>query len=143
MQLTMVIQETLRLYPPSTFIPREALQELKLGEFHIPSGTNLWIPVPTLHRDPEIWGPNAHEFSPGRFSNGILGACKFPHMYIPFGMGARKCPGQNLAIAELKVVLSLILSRFSFSLSPSYCHSPAFRMVIEPEFGLNLRMRRL
>ncbi|KAJ8649882.1 hypothetical protein MRB53_002905 [Persea americana] len=141
--LTMVIQETLRLYPPSTFIPREALQDMKLGKFQIPKGTNLWIPVPTLHRDPEIWGPDAHEFNPGRFSDGIIVACKLPHMYIPFGIGARMCPGQNLAMAELKVVLSLILSRFSFSLSPSYCHSPAFRMVIEPEFGLNLLMRRV
>ncbi|KAJ8649884.1 hypothetical protein MRB53_002907 [Persea americana] len=96
-----VIHETMRLFPTATLVPREALQEMKLGEVHIPKGTNFWIPVPTLHREPEIWGPSAQEFDPGRFSNGIIGACKFPHMYIPFGMGARICPGQNLTMAEL------------------------------------------
>ncbi|XP_010273731.1 PREDICTED: cytochrome P450 714C2-like [Nelumbo nucifera] len=139
--LTMVIQETLRLYPPSSFIAREAFKEKHIDELCIPKGVNLWIPIATLHRLPEIWGPDSDEFKPERFAQGISGACKLPQMYMPFGLGPRTCLGQKFAMVELKIILSLIVSKFSFSLSPNYIHSPAFKLVIQPEYGINLLIR--
>ncbi|XXG40103.1 hypothetical protein AAC387_Pa01g0900 [Persea americana] len=141
--LTMVIQETLRLYPPAPFVVREALQSLDYGGIEIPEGMNLWIPIPTMLHDPELWGSDAHEFNPERFSHGIANACKLPHVYMPFGIGARSCLGQNFAMVELKIVLSLILSKFRFSLSPSYRHSPAFRLTVEPGHGVNLLISKV
>jgi len=142
-QITMVIQETLRLYPPAAFVAREALNDLKIGSLNIPKGTNIRIPVALAHRDPVVWGPNSDRFDPGRFANGIAGACKAPHMYMPFGVGARTCAGQNLAMVELKVVLSLVLSKFEFALSPKYVHCPAFRLTIEPGNGVPLILKKL
>jgi len=139
----MVIQETLRLYPPAAFVTREALNDIKLGNLNIPKGTNIRIPVALVHRDPAAWGPNADKFDPGRFGNGIAGACKPSHMYMPFGVGARTCAGQNLAMVELKVVLSLLLSRFKFALSPDYVHCPAYRLTIEPGKGVPLILKKL
>ncbi|XP_040385208.1 uncharacterized protein LOC102704935 isoform X2 [Oryza brachyantha] len=130
--LTMVIHETLRLYPPAAFVVREALNDIKLGSIDIPKGTNISIPIAMAHRNPSVWGPSADKFDPDRFANGIAGACKPPHMYMPFGVGVRTCAGQNLAIVELKVVLSLLLSKFEFTLSPNYVHCPAFRLTVEP-----------
>nr|CAD1817447.1 unnamed protein product [Ananas comosus var. bracteatus] len=141
--LTMVIQETLRLYPPASFVTRETLRDMKLGAIHIPKGVNVKILIAIAHRDGELWGPNADEFNPERFANGIAGACKPPHMYMPFGLGIRTCAGQNLAMIELKIVLSLLLSKFVFALSPSYVHSPAFRLTVEPGFGVPLIVKRL
>nr|CAB3459190.1 unnamed protein product [Digitaria exilis] len=141
--VTMVIQETLRLYPPAAFVTREALNDIKLGSLNIPKGTNIRIPVALAHRDPAIWGPNSDRFDPARFANGIAGACKPPHMYMPFGVGTRTCAGQNLAMVELKVVLSLVLSRFEFALSPKYVHCPAFRLTIEPGNGVPLILKKL
>lgn len=143
MQLAMVIQETLRLYPPAPFVSREALKSMEFGGIGIPAGVNLWIPVSLMHHDPELWGPGAHEFNPERFSGGIVNACKLPHVYMPFGVGARTCLGQNFAMVELKVILSLILSKFTFSISPSYCHSPAFRLTVEPGNGVNLLVSKV
>ncbi|KAJ4953049.1 hypothetical protein NE237_029881 [Protea cynaroides] len=141
--LTMVIQETLRLYPPAAFVSREPSVDMKFGDVHVPQGVNIWIPVSTFHHDPDIWGHDAHMFNPERFANGIFRACKLPHAYMPFGMGTRTCAGQNFAMIELKVLLSLILINFSFSLSPNYDHSPAFRLVIEPGNGVELLFRRV
>jgi len=143
MQLTMVIQETLRLYPPAAFVVREALQDVDLKGFLIPKGMNIQIPLLVLQHDPQLWGPDVHKFNPERFANGVLGACKVPQAYIPFGIGSRVCVGQHLAMIELKVVLSLILMKFHFSLSPSYLHKPAFRLVIEPGQGVVLQMTRI
>ncbi|XP_010256391.1 PREDICTED: cytochrome P450 714C2-like [Nelumbo nucifera] len=141
--LTMVIQEALRLYPPVGVLTREVFKDMKFGEIHVPKGAFLWIAVAILHQDPEFWGADANKFNPERFINGSVGACKFPHLYMPFGFGPRICLGQNLAMLELKMLLARILSEFSFSLSPKYCHSPVLGLVIEPEYGVNLLVQRL
>ncbi|RDX65286.1 Cytochrome P450 714C2, partial [Mucuna pruriens] len=138
--LTMVIQETLRLYPPAAFVVRTAFQDVTLKGLLIPKGMNIQIPLSLLQQDPQLWGPDAHKFNPERFANGVLGASKVPQAYIPFGIGARVCIGQQLAMTELKLILSLILSKFRFSLSSSYHHSPVFHLVIEPGQGVVLNM---
>jgi cytochrome P450 len=143
LQLTMVIQETLRLYSPIVFVERTAFQDINIKGIKVPKGMNIQIPIPILQHDIDLWGPDAHEFNPERFANGVLGACKIPQAYIPFGIGSRVCPGQHLSTIELKVILSLILSKFRLSLSSSYCHSPAFRLLIEPGQGVVLNMTRI
>ncbi|XAR60844.1 hypothetical protein NMG60_11034368 [Bertholletia excelsa] len=142
-QLTMVLQETLRLYPPGHALSREALKDLNIGGILVPKGVNLWTMVAKLHTDPETWGPDSYTFRPERFANGISGACKLPQSYLPFGFGPRICPGQNLALLELKMVVGLLLSNFSFSLSPDYIHAPIMKLVIEPKYGTNLLVKKL
>ncbi|KAF3445617.1 hypothetical protein FNV43_RR10793 [Rhamnella rubrinervis] len=55
-QLAMVIQETLRLYPPAAFVIREALEEIKLKHIVIPKGVDIQIPISILHQIPSLWG---------------------------------------------------------------------------------------
>lgn len=143
MQLTMVIHETLRLFPPAAFVVRAASEDITFKDIMIPKGINFQIPIAMLHRQYDMWGPDAHKFNPERFARGIAGACKTPQAYMPFGVGSRVCVGQHFAMTELKVILSLILSKFCFSLSPAYHHSPTMRLVILPEHGVIIRLRKL
>ncbi|KAL1547246.1 cytochrome P450 714C2-like protein [Salvia divinorum] len=141
--LTMAINESLRLYPPVSVVSREALKDMIFGKLNVPKGVNLWTLVTTLHTDPEIWGSDSYEFNPQRFAEGVAGACKYPYLYMPFGVGPRLCLGQNLALIELKILISLILSKYSISLSPKYVHSPLLNLVIEPKFGVHLLVKPL
>ncbi|CAN6226572.1 unnamed protein product [Urochloa humidicola] len=137
--LGMVIQETLRLYPAGSVVSRQALRRgVTLGGVRVPAGVNIYVPVSTVHLDPELWGADAREFDPGRFATQPP-----PHAYLPFGAGARTCLGQSFAMAELKVLLALVLSRFELTLSPDYVHSPALRLIVEPEHGMRLVLRRV
>uniref|UniRef100_A0A0E0G9D3 Cytochrome P450 n=1 Tax=Oryza nivara TaxID=4536 RepID=A0A0E0G9D3_ORYNI len=139
----MVVQETLRLFPPSSFVVRETFRDMQLGRLLAPKGTYLFVPVSTMHHDVAAWGPTARLFDPSRFRDGVAAACKHPQAsFMPFGLGARTCLGQNLALVEVKTLVAVVLARFEFTLSPEYRHSPAFRLIIEPEFGLRLRIRR-
>ncbi|KAG8068294.1 hypothetical protein GUJ93_ZPchr0005g14991 [Zizania palustris] len=139
----MVVQETLRLFPPSSFVVRETFWDMQLGRLLAPKGTYLFVPVSTMHHDTVSWGPTARRFDPGRFRDGVAAACKHPQAsFMPFGLGARTCLGQNLALVEVKTLVAIVLARFAFALSPDYKHSPAFRLIIEPEFGLRLLIRR-
>ncbi|CAJ1960653.1 unnamed protein product [Sphenostylis stenocarpa] len=142
-QLAMVIHEALRLYPPVTVVSREAFKDMKFGNLDVPKGFNLWIMVASLHTNPDIWGDDAYKFKPERFANGTSGSCKLPHVYMPFGVGPRVCLGQNLAIIELKMLIALMVSKFTFSLSPHYVHSPTLRLLIEPEHGVNILVKKL
>ncbi|KAJ1292451.1 hypothetical protein BS78_02G392200 [Paspalum vaginatum] len=140
-KLTMVIQETLRLYPAGSVVSRQALRDVTLGGVRVPAGVNIYVPVSTLHLDPELWGADARDFDPERFAPARARPLP-PHAYLPFGAGARTCLGQAFATAELKVLLALVLSRFDLRLSPSYRHSPALRLIVEPQHGVRLLLKR-
>jgi cytochrome P450 len=139
-----VVLETLRLFPPSSFVVRETFRDMRLGRLRAPRGTYLFVPVSTMHHDAAAWGPAARRFDPGRFRDGVAAACnKHAAAFMPFGLGARTCLGQNLALVEVKAIVALVLARFHLALSPGYRHAPAFRFIIEPEFGLRLLVRRV
>lgn len=123
-------------------VSREALQETQIGHIVVPKGVCLWTLIPTLHRDPDIWGPNVNEFDPECFANGISNACKLPQVYIPFGVGPGLCLGKNFALDQLKILIANIISEFTFSLSPKYIHSPIYRMIVEPAQGVHLIIKK-
>ncbi|XP_022752770.1 cytochrome P450 714C2-like [Durio zibethinus] len=141
--LRMVVLEVLRLYPATAFVSRQALQNVKLGHVEIPKGVNIWLWLLELHFDPKFWGPDAEKFNPERFANGISKACRSSQAYIPFGVGARVCPGQSLAMTELQVLFAIILSNFRLTISPNYRHSPQYALLIEPEFGVNVLVQKI
>ncbi|XP_039018642.1 cytochrome P450 734A1-like [Hibiscus syriacus] len=133
--LSMILNESLRLYPPTIATIRRAKADAELGGYIIPRGTELLIPILALHHDQAIWGSDANEFFPPRFSEGVARAAKDPVGFIPFGLGVRTCIGQNLAIMQAKLALSIILQRFSFRLAPSYRHAPTVLMLLYPQYG--------
>ncbi|KAI4370692.1 hypothetical protein MLD38_019012 [Melastoma candidum] len=91
---------------------------MKFGNLHVPKGVIVWALTVKLHRDPEIWGPDVEHFNPERFIEGVNGVCKLPQVLIPFGFGPGIRLGQNLALAELKILIAMIVSLFLLSLSP-------------------------
>lgn len=109
----MVVDETLRLYPPAWIIGRHSLAPDKLGEYDIPKDTNCLIPVYYMHRDPKHWEA-PEEFRPERFSKeNAKGRHKF--VYFPFGGGPRLCIGNNFALMEMQVVVPMIVRSFKMT----------------------------
>lgn len=139
----MILNETLRLYPPAVATIRTAKVDVELGGCHVPRGTELMIPILAVHHDARLWGPDAAQFNPGRFANGVARAARHPTAFIPFGLGARTCIGQNLALLEAKITLAVLLQRYSFRLSPSYVHAPTVLMLLYPQYGAPVIFRPL
>ena len=135
----MIINESLRLYPPAVGVARNVDREVKLGDITLPANISFEIPILAIHHDPQIWGEDAHLFKPERFAEGVVKATKDNiTAFIPFGMGPRICVGFNFAENEAKIALSMILQRYTFTLSPAYIHSPVQRLTVIPQYGLQV-----
>ncbi|KAF6139927.1 hypothetical protein GIB67_028795 [Kingdonia uniflora] len=115
--MTMIINETLRLYPPVLGMTRTASREIRLGDLLLPADIELVILCLVTHNDPEIWGEDAHLSKLDRFAEGITKAAKNTMAYLPFGLGPRTCVGSNFAMIEVKLALSMILQRCTFTVT--------------------------
>ncbi|XP_074577160.1 cytochrome P450 734A6-like [Curcuma longa] len=141
--LGMILNETLRLYPPAVATIRRAKVDVELGGCRVPRGTELLIPIMAVHHDARLWGPDVAQFNPARFADGAARAATHPAAFIPFGLGARMCIGQNLALLEAKLTMAILLRRFAFRLAPSYVHAPTVLMLLYPQYGAPILFRPL
>ena len=141
LQVNMILQEVLRLYPPVIETNRQVTQDTKIGNMILPAGVVVNIPVLLMHHDEKIWGNDAKEFNPYRFSEGISKASKGNMSFFAFGWGPRICIGSNFAMIEAKLTLVCILQRFVFELSPSYLHAPSAIGSLRPQFGAPIIIR--
>ncbi|PUZ55703.1 hypothetical protein GQ55_5G233400 [Panicum hallii var. hallii] len=141
--VTMILYEVLRLYPPVVQLDRQTHKEIELGGVTYPTGVVLSLPIVFIHHDKDVWGDDAGEFRPERFTDGISRASKDSPAFFPFGWGPRICVGQNFALVEAKMALSSILQHFSFGLSPSYTHAPFPVSTLQPEHGAQIMLKKL
>ncbi|MDG9728716.1 cytochrome P450 [Streptomyces sp. DH41] len=136
-----VLDESLRLWPTAPAFAREAREDTVLGGTY-PMRRGAWALVLTgmLHRDPEVWGPDAERFDPDRFGAKAVRA-RAPHTFKPFGTGARACIGRQFALHEATLVLGLLLRRYELLPEPDYRLRVTERLTLMPE-GLRLRLGR-
>ncbi|KAK4285783.1 hypothetical protein QN277_002433 [Acacia crassicarpa] len=141
--VSMILYEVLRLYPGTPTLTRVVSKNTRLGNLTLLAGTRVVIPVIQVQQDSQLWGEDAKEFNPQRFSKGISKATKNQCSYVPFAWGPRICPGQNFALLEAKIALSLLLQNFTFELSPSYAHAPFLVLTLQPQYGTHIILRKL
>ncbi|WOL13315.1 cytokinin hydroxylase [Canna indica] len=138
-----VWNEVTRLYPPSPNLQRQAREYIHMGGMVIAKGTNMWVDLVGMHHDPELWGDHVNEFRPERFEHDIHGGCKCRMGFASFEIGGRICIGRNMSSLEYKILLSLILTKFNVSISPSYKHSPEVMLILRPSNGVHLILNSL
>jgi cytochrome P450 len=125
-----VFRETIRLYPPITFLPRVAEQATRLGPVAVRRGALIMVAPWVLHRhrrywrDPEVFDPD--RFLPQREAEMTQGA------YIPFGIGPRICAGAAFATVEATLLIARLFRRFDFHVASPAGVQPAARLTTRP-----------
>ncbi len=134
----LVIDETLRLYPPTWITARTTTGAVDVGAYRIPAnGTVLLSPYVT-HRDPRFWA-DAERFDPERFRRGSPARPRYA--YFPFGGGPRTCIGSAFALMEMQIVVAMVAQRYDLALAPGWRVEPEPGTVLVPRGGLRIMLR--
>ena len=104
----LVVEESMRLYPPAYFIDRVNIKEDTYNGITLPKGSTLLFSVYEIHRHPDYWD-NPEAFIPERFLDENT---KFSKNYFPFGAGPRMCIGNNFAMYEMILAITTVVERF-------------------------------
>ncbi|PWA97039.1 cytochrome P450 protein [Artemisia annua] len=92
--MNMIVEESLRLYPPVPALKRRVKTKVRLGKMTLPPNMELYISILAVHHDPRIWGEDVYKFKPDRFEGGKAEATNnTPAAFLPFGFGPRTCVG--------------------------------------------------
>ena len=112
--------ETLRLYPLAPVMSlRTVANSFEFEGYKVPAGETLLIGFTVPHRMSEYF-PNPERFDIDRYT-----AERAEHrqhgVYAPFGLGAHRCLGSNLAEALIAINMVAILRETELVLDPPNC----------------------
>ena len=136
----MVIEESMRLYPPAHTMSRRALGDDEICGHAIPAGSTVIVSPWLLHRHKALWD-DPDDFKPERFSP-ERSAARPKFAYIPFGGGARVCIGATFAMTEAMLILATVAQRYRLRLEPGHPVEPVGLITLRPRFGLSMRLER-
>ncbi|KAK9091230.1 hypothetical protein Sjap_024407 [Stephania japonica] len=115
--LNMVIKETMRLHPVAPLlVPHESVEDITINGYFIPKKSRVLVNVWAIGRDPNVWSEDAEKFNPDRFVDVDVDTHGRDFQLIPFGSGRRICPGMNLGLLMVQLVLAQILHCFTWEL---------------------------
>ena len=137
---SMVVNESLRVYPPAWVVERASICPTQVGDRRVPRNFTFLMSPWTVHHDAR-WFDRPLEFEPERWADGL--ARRLPRFaYFPFGGGPHQCIGNTFALTEATLVLATIGQRFRLSLLPGQDLRPSPTITLRPKHGLRMRVSR-
>lgn len=128
--LRAVVKETMRLHPVlPLLVPHMASQHCQISEYDIPSNTQAYVNVWAINRDPIVWD-RPLEFCPERFLGSNMDVRGQHFELLPFGSGRRACPGMNLGLNSVHLMLASLLHAFDWTVSGAVDMSEKFGIVM-------------
>lgn len=138
--LEMVLDESMRLYPPAWTIEREPIEDDEIRGYHIPKGCVLVTSPYLVHQNPDVWD-NPQGFDPERFAPDKRDEYH-RYAHFPFGGGPRKCVGADFAIMEAKLILAEVLRRFDLNLAGYAEVELEANVTLHPLDGLPMKVEK-
>lgn len=132
----MVVEESMRIYPPVHTIAREAMAEDTLVGQRVPKGSTVLIVPWLLHRHAKLWD-NPGQFDPERFSP-ERSETRQRFAYLPFGGGKRICIGAAFALTEATVLLATLAQRYRLRLAPGHPVEPQGLITLRARHGMQM-----
>ncbi|XP_012231781.2 cytochrome P450 6A1-like [Linepithema humile] len=144
--LDKVFKETLRKYPPLTFLMRKSVSDYTFDgtKVSIPKNQSVWIPSYAIHYDPSIY-PEPDVFDPERFTEEAERS-RHAMFYLPFGDGPRNCIGARFAVHQTKIGLIKMLRNYKVETCEKtripYKNDPK-AFLLAPIDGIHLRITKI
>nr|GMC64160.1 cytochrome P450 CYP736A12-like [Ipomoea batatas] len=108
--------KSFRLHPLGPLlIPREAREDSTVDGFHIPKKARIIVNVWSIGRDPNVW-VDPEKFILERFEGCNIDYRGSNFEFIPFSSGRRSCPGLQLGITVVRLVVAQLVHCFDWEL---------------------------
>ena len=136
----MVLGESMRMFPPSYVIPRQALEDFPIDKYIVPRGTIVLMSPYLIHHDsrfhadPEKFNPHAWD-KHSRSANA-------KYEYFPFSRGPRACIGEPFAWMQGILVLASIAQFWRIKLAPGHPVEMLPLMNLRPKYGMLMTLHR-
>jgi cytochrome P450 len=132
----MVVEESMRIYPPVHTIARQALADDTLVGRQVPKGSTVMIVPWLLHRHVKLW-ENPGRFDPERFS-AEQSSKRARFSYLPFGGGKRICIGAAFSLAEATILLATLAQQYRLRLVPGHPVEPQGLITLRARYGMKM-----
>jgi cytochrome P450 len=140
--LGIVINESMRLFPPVPALFRKALVDTSIQGYFVPAGTMVAVAPWLNHYLPGLW-TNPHAFDPERF-NAVRREDRSHRLaFMPYGAGAHKCIGMHFATNVVKVVIHHLLRGHRIEMRPGYTLEWDLTAMPTPTDGFPVLVRRV
>jgi cytochrome P450 len=131
-----VFRETLRLYPPVSFMLRDAGEATTMRDKAICPADPLFVSPWLIHRHRGQW-ERPDVFDPDRFASDSAKA-SLKTSYLPFSLGPRVCLGANFAMQEAILTLASMALTFRFDPVAGHVPRPVSRLTVRSANGIRL-----
>ena len=132
--------ESMRLFPVGPVSERtHSNYGLQFDHYAIPPGTRTQVHIAAQHRNPLHWD-NPDAFIPERWEGMIPLQWKEPGIYIPFMIGPRRCIGKNMALVQLRLVLTMLIKNLDFIKADNRKISEVHNFILMPRDGVKVRV---
>ncbi|MBC6492035.1 cytochrome P450 [Flavihumibacter stibioxidans] len=128
----MVFGESLRMYPPSYLIPRQAIEAFAIGDYTIPAGTIILLSPYLMHHDPRFH-EDPEKFNPRAWDRDVASQ-RSKYEYFPFSRGPRSCIGEPFAWLQGVLAIATIARFWKLELESDH--------PVELETVINLRPKK-
>ena len=135
----MVIDETMRLYPPVWVMARKSFKEDIVLGYHLPAASTVLINTYGMNYDETYWH-QPFEFLPDRFHTDNKEQ-RHPFLFIPFGAGQRPCIGSSFAMMVMQTVIMRLVQRFEFHIPNGFTVVPEPNITLRAKNGIQLLIR--
>ncbi|KAL8494650.1 hypothetical protein ACS0TY_025473 [Phlomoides rotata] len=114
--LDCVVKEAFRLHPVvPLLLPHESIEDCVVDGYHIPKKSRIMVNVWAIGRDPNVWH-DPLSFTPERFMGSNIDVKGHNFQLLPFSSGRRGCPGMQLGLTVVKLVVAQLVHCFQWEL---------------------------
>lgn len=113
------IRETLRTKGDTWGPIRQTTNPVRVGPYVLPKNALCLVLIARVHEHPDNYGTEGKTFNGFQWEKKGQAAVQSSPSFLTFGMGRWACPGRQLAVHEIKIMLYLFFSKFDIKLEES------------------------
>lgn len=136
----MVFGESMRLYPPSYVIPRQAIEDFPIDKYIVPRGSIVLMSPYLIQRDPRFYS-EPEKFNPyawDKHSHGL----DSKYEYFPFSRGPRSCIGEPFAWMLGTLAIASVAQSWQIKHVPDHPVELLPLINLRPKYGMMMTLHR-